>query len=103
MSVAAAVAKMSAGRVEITFARMADILGGRAERTDVVFFVVEAQRVTTRLTSGVGVGGGRTALPLVRMNMHARAKEKEEVLGAPLALVVGSASPLAATHGTSLT
>ena len=103
MSVAAAVAKMSAGRAEITFARMAEILGGRAERTDVVFFMVETRRVTTLLAWGAGVGGGRTALPLVRMDMHARAKKKEEVLGAPTALLVNSATPAAANDGISLT
>ena len=103
MLVAAAVAKMSARRAEITFARMAGILGGRAERTDALLLMVETTRVTAVLALGAGVGGGRTALPLVRMNMHARAKEKEEVLGAPLALVVGSAAPVAVTDGTSLT
>ena len=79
--VAAAVAKMLAGREEITFVRVAEILGGRTKRTDAMLLMVEALRVTTLLATGARVGGGTTALPLVRMDVHAHAKEEEEVVG----------------------
>ena len=98
--VAAAVAKMLAGRAEITFVRVAEILGGRTKRTNAMLLMVEARRVTTLLAPGARVGGGTTALPLVRMDAHAHAKEEEEVVGAPSALVVGSATPAAVTDGT---
>ena len=80
--VSAAGAKMSAGRAEITFARAAENLEGRAERTDTMLLIVEAQRVTTLLAPGAGEGGGRTSLLLVRMDAHAHTMEEEEVLGA---------------------
>ena len=67
VSLSAAAAKISAGRAEITFARAAEILGGRAERTDAVLLMVEDRRVTTLLAPGEGEGGGRTSLLLVRM------------------------------------
>ena len=76
--VSAAAAKISAGRAEITFARAAEILGGRAKRTDVMLLMVEARRVTTLLAPGAGEGGGRTSLLLVRMDAHALAMEEEE-------------------------
>ena len=82
VSVSAAAAKMSPGRAEITFARAADILGGRAERTDAMLMMVEARRVTTLLAPGAEEGGGGTSLLLVRMDAHALAMEEEEVLGA---------------------
>ena len=82
---------------------MAEIFGGRAERTDTMLLMVVDQSVTTLLALRAGVGGGRTVLLLVRMDMHARAKEKEEVFGALQALVVGSATPAAAIESTSLT
>ena len=75
MSVSAAAAKMSAGRAEITFARAAEILGGRAERTNAMLLMVEARRVTTLLAPGAGEGGGWTLL-LVRMDAHALAMER---------------------------
>ena len=62
--VAAAVAKMLAGRAGITFVRVAEILGGRTKRTDAMLLIVEARRVTTLLASGARVGGIMTALPL---------------------------------------
>ena len=80
--VAAAVAKMSAGRAEITFARAVDILAGRAERTNAMLLMVEARRVTTFLAPGAGEGGGRKSFLLVRMDAHALTMEEEEVLGA---------------------
>ena len=83
--VSAAAAKMSAGRAEITFARAAENLGGRLERTDAMLLMVLARRVTTLLAPGAGDGGGRTSLLLVRMDAHARAMEEAEVLGALLA------------------
>ena len=98
--VAAAVAKMLAGRAEITFVRVAEILGGRTKRTNAMLLMVEALRVTTLLAPGARVGGIMTALPLVRMDAHAHAKEEEEVVGAPSALVVGSATPAAVTDET---
>ena len=76
--VSAAAAKISAGRAEITFARAAEILGGRAERTDAMLLMVEAQRVTTLLAPGAGEGGGRTSLLLVTTDAHALAMEWEE-------------------------
>ena len=102
MSVAAAAAKMLVGLAEITCARAEENLGGRAKQTNAILLMVESRRVTTLLVSGVMVGGGRIALPLMRMVAHAYAKEEDEVLGAPLALVVGSATPAAATDRTSL-
>ena len=85
MLVSAAAAKMLAGRAEITFARAAENLGGRAERTDAMLFMVEAWRVTTLLAPGVGEGGGRTSLLLVRMDVHALVLEEEENRGALVA------------------
>ena len=103
VSVAATSAKISAGRGDITFARAAEIIGGRAKRNDAILLVVESRRVTTLLTPGAMVGGRKTALSLVRMDVHAYAKEEKEFLGALSALVVGSATPAAATDGTPLT
>ena len=80
----AAAANISAGRAEITFARAAEILGGRAERTDAMLLMVEARRVTTLLAPGAGEGGGRTSLLLVRMDAHALAMEWEEEDGGAL-------------------
>ena len=71
-------AKVSARRAEITFARAAEILGGRAERPDAMLWMVEARGVTTLLAPGAGEGGGRTSLLLVRMDAHALAMEGEE-------------------------
>ena len=78
MLVPAAAVKMSAGRAEITFAKAAENLGGRAKRTDAMLFMVEAWRVTTLLAPGAGEGGGRTSLLLVRMDAHALAMAGEE-------------------------
>ena len=75
---------MSAGRAEITFARAADILGERAERTDAMLLMVEAQRVTTILAPGAGEGGGWTCLLLVRMDAHALVMEWEKEDGGAL-------------------
>ena len=82
--VSAAAAKMSAGRAEMTFARAAEILGGRANRTDAMLLMVEARRVTTLLAPGSGEGGGWTSLLLVRMDAHALAMEWEEEDGGTL-------------------
>ena len=82
MLVSEVAAKKSAGRAEITFARAAEILGGRAERTDAMLLMVEARRVTTLLAPGAGERGGRTSLLLVRMDAHALAMEEEEDSGA---------------------
>ena len=80
--VPAAAVKMSAGRAEITFARAAEIIGGRAERTDAMLLMVGARKVTTLLVPGAGEGGGRTRLLLGRMDAHALAMEEEEDSGA---------------------
>ena len=82
---AAAAAKRSAGRAEITFARAAEILGGRAERTDAMLLMVEARRVTTLLALGAGEVGGGTSLFVMRMDAHALAMEWEEEEGGALA------------------
>ena len=103
MLVHAAAAKMSAGRAEITFARAAEILGGRVKRTDAMLLIVEARRVTTFLALGVSVVGDTIALLMASMDAHARAKEDKEVVGDPSALVVGSATPAAAINGMFLT
>ena len=83
--VAPAAAKISAGRAEITFARAAEILGGRAKRTDAMMLMVEARRVTTLLAPGAGEGGGGTSLLVMRMDAHALAMEWEEEDGGALA------------------
>ena len=82
--VAAAVAKMLAGRAGITFVRVAEILGGRTKRTNAMLLMVEARRVTTLLAPGVGEGGGWTSLLLMRMDAHALAMEWEEEEGGTL-------------------
>ena len=83
-----AVAKIAAAWVEITFARAADMVDRRAESTDTLFLMVEAQRVTALLITGEMLLGERMMASSVRIGAHALAKGEGEILVAPPALMV---------------
>ena len=63
-----------ARRAKITFTRAAEILGGRAERTDAMLLMVEAWTVTTLLAPGAEEGG--TRMPWLWRGMRRRRKRR---------------------------
>ena len=83
-----AVAKIAAAWVEITFARAADMVDGRAESTDTLFLMVEAQRVTTLLMTGEMLLGERMVASSVRIGAHTLAKGEGKILVVHQALMV---------------
>ena len=74
LAAAPVVAKMAAGRAEITFTRAEEMVDGRTESTDTMLVMVEAQRVTTLLLTGGRLLGERMVDPSVRIDAHTHAK-----------------------------
>ena len=59
LAAAPAAAKMAVGWVEITIARVSGMVAGRVDITDTMLVMVEDQRVTTLLMTGVRLVGER--------------------------------------------